>query len=122
MHGQQVNVQRFYKRADCYLMCSESESFGRVTLEAMLHALPIIGKVGTYTATGEIIRDNIDGFHYKEFEELVAKMEFIMTYKDKGIEMGLSGKKRALEEFSLNNSLEKIERILTKIDAEKQLK
>src|SRR5690606_25077571 len=115
LYGQQINIESFYNRSNCYLMCSESESFGRVTVEAMIHGLPVIGKVGPYTATGEIVRDHVDGFLYKEIDELVEKMEFIMRNKEKGIEMGLAGKKRALKEFLLTKCVEKIERIIIQV-------
>jgi glycosyltransferase involved in cell wall biosynthesis len=112
LHGQQSNVEKYYNRANCYLMCSESESFGRVTVEAMLHGIPVIGKVGVYTATGEIIRDKIDGLHYTDPNELAKNMECMLLNPQKGIAMGQAGKIRAKQYFSLSASIEKIETIL----------
>lgn len=112
LHGQSSDVSSFYRKADCYLMCSNSESFGRVTVEAMLHKLPVIGRKTKFSATEEIIRDNIDGLLYKELNELEVKMEYMLNNKKQGIKMGLVGYERAMENFALEISLVKIEKIL----------
>lgn len=114
LHGQSSNVNSFYCNADCYLMCSKTESFGRVTVEAMLHKLPVIGRIGKYSATNEIIRDGLDGLLYSNEKDLELKMEYILNNKKKGVEMGLIGFERASKEFSLKSSLKKIEQIILK--------
>lgn len=112
LHGQSSEVNKFYSNADCYLMCSKTEAFGRVTVEAMLHKLPVIGRIGKYSATNEIIRDGLDGLLYTNEKDLEQKMEYILNNKKKGIEMGLVGFERASKEFSLKSSLKKIEQII----------
>lgn len=113
--GQQDEVGRYYKKADCYLMCSSMEAFGRVTLEAMLAGLPVVGKISTFSATKEIIRNEIDGWLYNEENELVQKMKWMMENPKKGKLMGLNGQKRALQEFSLEQSVKNINEILYKV-------
>lgn len=112
LHGQQTEVAHFYSTADCYLMCSSSEAFGRVTVEAMLYQLPVIGKIDVYSATNEIIRDNKDGLLYKNSDELVFKMEHLLQNKKHGKVMGEEGYNRALQNFSLAKSVENINQIL----------
>lgn len=112
LFGHQNNVAQFYKGADCYLMCSELESFGRVTIEAMLNSLPVIGKLSKYNATKEIIRDGIDGVLYENENELITKMEWMMNNPNLSLIMGKSGKARAKENFSLEYSIGQIEAIL----------
>jgi glycosyltransferase involved in cell wall biosynthesis len=113
LFGQQQNVESFYKEADCYLMCSKCETFGRVTVEAMLNGLPIIGKNSQYNAAKELMRNGVDGWLYSDDLELVEKMKWMFNNKNKSIEMGKSGHKWALENFSLKRSVRKIEELLT---------
>jgi len=115
LHGQKTQVAHFYNTADCYLMCSSSEAFGRVTVEAMLHKLPVIGKIGVYSATNEIIRDTIDGLLYTNFDELVLKMEQLIRNNKRGMAMGEEGYNRAVQNFSLAKSVENINQILMKL-------
>ncbi|MTH17534.1 glycosyltransferase family 4 protein [Flavobacterium sp. LC2016-01] len=112
LFGHQNNVEQFYKGADCYLMCSELESFGRVTVEAMLNTLPVIGRLSKYNATKEIIRDGIDGVLYENVNELITKMEWMMNNSDLRLAMGKSGEARARENFSLEHSIYQMEEIL----------
>ncbi len=119
LYGQKSEVEHFYTAADCYLMCSSTEAFGRVTVEAMLHKLPVIGRIGLYSATNEIIRDNKDGLLYESMEELVAKMEYILQNKQLGVRMGEEGYNRALQNFSLDKSVENINQILMDVTNDK---
>lgn len=115
MHGQRPYVENFYSKANCYLMSSEVEAFGRVTVEAMLHKLPVIGRISKHSATGEILRDKIDGLYYNNSSELKLKMEYLINNRKKGIEMGISGYERAMEKFSFKSSVDKIESIILDI-------
>lgn len=56
---------------DIELVCSRSEAFGRVTLEAMLHSIPVIGSRAG--GTPELISDHKTGllFEYGNVDELV---------------------------------------------------
>lgn len=42
-HGFVDNQNEIYKNTDVLLMCSPSEAFGRVTIEAMAHGIPVVG-------------------------------------------------------------------------------
>ena len=114
LHGQHSDVDKFYVNADCYVMCSESETFGRVTVEAMLCGLPIIGRNAPYNATKEIIRNEVDGWLYTTTDELVGKMEWMMNNPNLGIKMGVSAEKWARNNFSLQHSVQQIEEVLLK--------
>lgn len=52
----------FYAEADALLMCSRREAFGRVTAEAMAHALPVIG--ARSGGTPELVQDGKTGLLY----------------------------------------------------------
>ena len=113
LHGHHKNVAHFYNTANCYLMCSKLESFGRVTVEAMYHGLPVIGKKSKINATKELVRDEVDGLLYMHTAELVDKMEWMINNMDEAIEMGVSGKERAENNFSLNRCINQIEEVLS---------
>lgn len=61
------------------LVCSRSEAFGRVTLEAMLHSIAVIGS--NSGGTPELIQDGINGMLYENgnIDELVSKLELIIN-------------------------------------------
>ncbi len=60
--GQVSNPHAFVLAADAALMCSRSEAFGRVTVEAMKLGRPVIGTQSG--GTGELVRDGWNGFLY----------------------------------------------------------
>ncbi len=61
------DVKKVYNETDIFLMCSYSEGMGRVTVEALAHGIPVIGFAGG--ATGEIVKDGLNGYLYHEFED-----------------------------------------------------
>jgi glycosyltransferase involved in cell wall biosynthesis len=58
--GYSENAHRFMREADVTVVCSDSESFGRVTVESMAEGTPVVG--ADFGGTREIIDDGIDGF------------------------------------------------------------
>lgn len=112
LHGHQTNVESHYINADCYVMSSEFETFGRVTVEAMLCGLPIIGRNTPYNATREIIRDKIDGWLYTTTDELRKKMLWMIENKKASYSMGQQAKFWAKTNFTLEHSVKQIETII----------
>jgi glycosyltransferase involved in cell wall biosynthesis len=60
--GHVSDLSEVYRRADCGLMCSVAEGFGRVTAEFMSWGKPVIGR--NSGATPEIIDDSVNGLLY----------------------------------------------------------
>ena len=56
------NPTHYIQAADAVLVCSHWESFGRVTVEAMLAGKPIIGSANG--ATTELIQNGVTGLLY----------------------------------------------------------
>lgn len=76
------DITPVYKSLYCLLMCSANEALGRVTIEAMVNNVPVIGYNNAGTA--EIIRDNYNGLLYSDGPtELSWKMELLLN--DKGL-------------------------------------
>lgn len=75
MLGTVNDMYKLRNDIDIELVCSKSEAFGRVTLEAMLHSIPVIGsKTG---GTPELIEDRKTGmlFEYGNAEQLAKCIE-----------------------------------------------
>jgi glycosyltransferase involved in cell wall biosynthesis len=50
-------------------MCSRSEAFGRVTIEAMLRKKPVIGYMAG--GTSELIEEGVTGFKFKNVDDVL---------------------------------------------------
>lgn len=98
--------------ADIVLVCSKYETFGYVTLEAMLLRKPI---VGTNTGgTPELIKEGFNGLLYEpgDYKELANKIEYLIDHKDKIKEFGDNGYKFAKENFTKERNGEKVYELL----------
>ena len=115
--GFQNDVTKFYNQSDCYLMCSKNEAFGRVTVEAMLNELPVIGFKGEFNGTSEIIRNGIDGLLYSgTVEDLCEKMEWMLNNSSESKLMGKNGNERAKEIFSERKYISELEKIFIEFE------
>lgn len=70
------NVEDIYKKLDVLLMCSRAEAFGRVTIEAMLRKIPVIGFDSG--GTSELIEDGITGFKFKECTDVEKALDVLI--------------------------------------------
>lgn len=105
--------EKVYSVSDAYLMCSVNETFGRVTVEAMLAKLPVIGYKSEITGTKEIVEDGVTGLLYKgDVEELAQCMEKFIVDPAWAESLGQNGYERALQRFSLETYTENIYRII----------
>jgi len=92
------NPFEVYLISDCSLVCSENEAMGRVTVEAMCSALPVIGK--NSQGTSELIVHSKTGFLYNSFTDLVDYMKFLVKNPDLTRLMGKNGWKIAEEKYT----------------------
>lgn len=58
-----VELSTIYASADVFVFPSDTETFGNVTIEAMASGLPCL--VADGGGSGDIVRQNIDGFKFK---------------------------------------------------------
>ncbi len=102
-----------YQQADCVLVCSENEAFGRVSAEAMSMGLPVIAK--NSGGTPEIVEDGKTGMLYDDFDGLLSAMKSIIVNPDLGKASGLAGWKKAQQNYSTDKYASRVFRVITSI-------
>ncbi|MEO2173772.1 MAG: glycosyltransferase family 4 protein [bacterium] len=100
--------------ADCALMCSAFEGFGRVTAEAMATGIPVIGN--NSGGTPEIVENGIDGLLYDgSVEHLTECMVRMASNPSKASSMGEIGHKKAKRKFSSEIYSRRVFEILSEV-------
>jgi len=102
-----------YDKADCLLMCSENEAFGRVTAEAMSACLPVIGR--NSGGTPEVIVDGETGVLYNTFDELVDAMIKLLENPALARSMGQVGWQRARQLFNIEDYAAGVHQVIQKV-------
>jgi glycosyltransferase involved in cell wall biosynthesis len=87
-------------KSDIALMCSHSEAFGRVTIEAMKLGKPVIGSASG--GTTELIRHGWNGYLYEPGNprDLAGWISHLYRHRDEAREMGRRGREWALQRFN----------------------
>ena len=103
-------------RMDAELECCWCEPFGRVTVEAMLSGVPVVGSAAGGTL--DIIEDGVSGLLYKLHspEDLAQKLMWINRNPHEAAQMALRGKERALQLFSLEHSVSQIANLIAAVE------
>lgn len=106
--GQVRDMPGLRKNMDVELVCSKAEAFGRVTAEAMMSGLPVIGS--NTGGTPELIMNDRTGFLYQygDTADLTEKMKIFLNDKSKAKEMGIEAQKYALDHFTIERCVEEI--------------
>ena len=93
------NLEEWYRNADVVVVCSRSEAFGRVTVEAQLSGCVVIG--ADCGATPELITNGETGYLYEldNAEMLKDKIVEIDCEREKALVIAKNGQKRALESY-----------------------
>ena len=74
-------VEHLYQKADIALMCSASEAFGRVTVEAMMSGALVIG--ANSGGTLELIEDGVTGILYESGNSSDLAKKIIVAIREK---------------------------------------
>jgi|SRR6266540_5181056 len=118
--GYTDNPNQLYCEADCGLMCSQSEAFGRVTAESMSFCLPVIGFRGG--ATPELIKPEETGLLYSGAEdELTACMLKMATTPNWARELGEKAFLFVSERFTLEAHTEAVFALYSQVMATSSL-
>lgn len=109
--GSVANMHELRDSMYMELVCSHSEAFGRVTVEAMLHRIPVIG--ARSGATPELVEDNETGFLFElgNVKELKEKILYLIHNPDVR-ERIVSNAYVFANKFTIDNTCRGVEQIL----------
>ncbi|MBR7016317.1 MAG: glycosyltransferase family 4 protein [Lachnospiraceae bacterium] len=103
---------------DVELVCSRAEAFGRITAEAMMGGMPVIGS--DTGGTPELIREGETGFLYSygDAEALADRMAYFISHPEKIGEMGRRAQAFALEHFTIERCVREITEVYREVTAD----
>ncbi|MCQ2520827.1 MAG: glycosyltransferase family 4 protein [Lachnospiraceae bacterium] len=101
------------QKCDVGIIASEYEGFGLVTVEYMLHGLPVLGRKSG--ATPELVKDGETGVLFDSPEELAKRMEQMIEDAPLRVRLGEAGEERAKTHFSMERSVEELITLYEKI-------
>lgn len=98
-------------KADVVLMCSRSEAFGRVTVEAMLLGKPVIG--ANAGGTPEIIEEGRTGLLYRHGDpaHLADRIAELLADPAEAARLGVAARQAALSRFSVAQYVDGVEAV-----------
>ena len=105
--GYRRDIENILSKTKILILPSKREGFGLVIIEANALEVPVIGrKVG---GIPELIREGKNGVMFEEFEELIEKLQKMLTPK-KQRKMGILGSKIS-RKYTWDNITRKIEKV-----------
>lgn len=104
--GRLDNIPEVLKGVDIVCVCSWYESFGRITVEAMLSGCLVIG--ANTAGTLEIINNEVTGFLYQQsdYVDLYNKIVYAVSNIEQSRKIALQGQKYALNNFTAERNAE----------------
>lgn len=112
--GRVDNMPELRRKIDLELVCSKAEAFGRVTVEAYLAGIPVIGsKRG---GTVELIQDGVTGFLYEpgNTEMLADKIQLLIQDDVLRKQCGKNARQFAKENFMTDMCVKNICKVYQK--------
>lgn len=106
------NPKTIYESIDVMLMFSRSEGFGRVTIEAALKGVPVIGFDNA--GTSELILDKETGCLFSDYNSFLTSLNFILTEENYPLIREKSFE-NALKVYDVTTYCENIEKYVLKI-------
>lgn len=92
------DIDMIYNKFDILLMCSRSEGFGRVTIEAILRKIPVIGL--DRGGTSELIEEGVTGFKFKNSNEVINAITKLITDKKLLLDIVTNAHNVAIDKYS----------------------
>lgn len=119
--GYRSDVAAILPQLDLFVLPSLTEGFGLAILEAMAAGLPVVStRAG---AIPEIVEEGVTGFLVPpaQPEPLAEAINLALAHGDLSREMGLAGRRRAAEQFSLRKMVSATEDLYREVAREKEL-
>jgi glycosyltransferase involved in cell wall biosynthesis len=114
-HGHMEDVHGLMSRMDIGLMCARDEAFGRVTVEYMLHGIPVIAS--NSGANSELVIPGISGDLYELYNpvDLAGKIEKFINNPDLIEETGKSACEFAIANFTSEKNTREIYQVIEEV-------
>lgn len=118
--GRRNDTSELLKNSDIAFVCSQSEAFGRVTVEAMMSGCLVVG--ANNAGTSEIINDGENGILYEvnNTEDLCSKIQWVLDNKDCAQKIAINGTKKSSQVFTARKNAEEIYGVYCSILGEKK--
>ena len=112
--GQVSDMTAIRRKTDIELVCSRAEAFGRVTIEANLAGVPVVGS--NIGGTRELIRDGVTGFLYEpeNTDDLADKIEKLIRDETLRHTCGTAAREFAAAGFLADTSVKNLRRVYQK--------
>lgn len=112
-YGRSGEMPAWYSWADITVVCSKSEAFGRVAVEAQLAGCLVI--TADTGALAEIIEDKKTGYLYQygHISDLASKIRKAITNRSKTCEIVKAGQEKAVKLFSKERNVNEIMKLYT---------
>ncbi|WP_168735832.1 glycosyltransferase family 4 protein [Cohnella fermenti] len=113
--GFRDDVMELCCAAEALWLCSKNEPFGRVIIEAMSQAIPVVATNGG--GVPEIIEPGRSGLLYEtgDIEALAAQTERLLTDEQLRLSIGDAATARVARQFTIAGAAQKIEDIYRKV-------
>lgn len=117
--GYTPNPHRIMQHADVTLMCSESEGFGRVTIESMAQGTPVIG--ADSGGTTEIIESGVDGLLFPpgDVPALTDRLRLFIRDQSLRARLAVGAKEKASRFRGADSAMTPVLEILMRLVSEK---
>lgn len=105
------DVALFYNAIDIFVLATESETYGMVTIEAMLSELPVIAT--NSGGTPEILGFGKYGtlYKYNNIDDFINKIDYILKHPDEIEAKALEAKKTAVKKYDQNIEIQEIDKL-----------
>jgi glycosyltransferase involved in cell wall biosynthesis len=107
----QKDIALAYTALDIFVMTSTNETYGLVTLEAMLAALPVVASFAG--GTKELIKDRETGlfFESENAENLAKKLTEILDFPNFRQELGKKAQEESLKTYDYRKQIKAMEKL-----------
>ena len=109
------DIPQVLSALDVFGFTSVSDAFGRVLIEAMASAKPVVAFKGG--AVPEIVEDEKTGFllDAKDFKGMAEKITYLLKHKEVRDDFGRSGKQRVERLFDIKDHTRRIENLYSEL-------
>lgn len=111
--GYSNDTTKYYLKSDVFIMSSIAEAFGRVTVEAMMNGLLVLGRKSA--ATNEILKNGTYGIMFENEHDLADIMIKVIKDRQRGKLLAIKGKKFANNTFTSKKNTNQIYKLYVEL-------